>query len=251
MMSFRNLKLINPIIRAATEEGYSKPTEMQSLAIPHILAGKDVMGCAQTGTGKTAAFVMSIVQLLKRGTPDHKEIRILILAPTQEIVIQIEDIFRTYSKYLPLSLLSVFEGVPIGGQLAALRKRVDILVATPERLLSLINQRHIDLSKIEILVLDKADKMLDTGCIGDVKNILKLLPRYRQTLLFSTIISINVRKFAQTILNKPIEVVQIEGDILQTIYSGEKKDQVDIPQSKNIRQPPFLNNTRYLANKAD
>lgn len=205
-MSFKNLNLINPIIRAVTEAGYSKPTEIQYAAIPSILEGKDVIGCAQTGTGKTAAFAMPILQLLKRHTPDHKEIRTLILTPTRELAIKIEENLGVYSKYLPLSLLSVFGGVSAGAQLAALRKRVDILVATPGGLLDLVNQRHIDLSKIEILVLDEADGMLDLGLVNDVKKILKLVPVKRQTLFFSATISVALRKFADTLLNKPVDV---------------------------------------------
>ncbi|UKB82449.1 DEAD/DEAH box helicase [Chryseobacterium sp. MEBOG06] len=207
-MSFKNLNLINPIIRAATEAGYSKPTEIQYAAIPSILEGKDIIGCAQTGTGKTAAFAMPILQLLKRHTPDHKEIRTLILTPTRELTIKIEDNFRLYSKYLPLSQLSVFGGVSAGSQLAALRKRVDILVATPGRLLDLVNQRHIDLSKIEILVVDDADRMFDLGLVNDVKKILKLVPVKRQTLFFSATISVALRKFADSLLNKPVDVTE-------------------------------------------
>lgn len=206
IMSFKNLNLINPIIRAVTEAGYSKPTEIQDSAIPYILAGKDVVGCAQTGTGKTAAFVMPILQLLKKYTPEHKEIRTLILTPTRELAIQIEENFGIYSKYLPLSQLSIFGGVSAGSQLAALRKRVDILVATPERLLELVDQRYIDLSKIEIFVLDEADRMLDMGFVNDVRKILKLLPQKRQTLFFSSTMPVSIRKFAETIMKNPVEV---------------------------------------------
>lgn len=206
IMSFKNLNLINPIIRAVTEAGYSKPTEIQYSAIPHILAGNDIIACAKTGTGKTAAFAMPILQLLKKHTPEHKEIRTLILTPTRELAIQIEENLGIYSKYLPLSQLSIFGGVLAGGQLAALRKRVDILVATPGRLLDLVNQRHIDLSKLEILVLDEADRMLEMECVNDVKKILKLVPQKRQTLFFSATMSPDIRKFAESILNNPVEV---------------------------------------------
>ncbi|MBB6369227.1 DEAD/DEAH box helicase [Chryseobacterium shigense] len=206
-MSFKNLNLINPIVRAVTEAGYSKPTEIQYMAVSHILAGRDIVGYAQTGTGKTAAFAMPILQILKRNTSDHKEIRILILAPTRELVLELEASFKIYSKYLPLSQLSIFGGVLSGSQLAALRKRVDILIATPERLLDLVSQRHIDLSKIEILVLDEADKMLDMGFSEDVKKILKLVPLKRQTLFFSATMSFNIRKFADTMLKNPIEII--------------------------------------------
>ena len=207
MMSFKSLNLINPIVRAITEAGYSKPTELQYMAVSHILAGRDIVGHAQTGTGKTAAFAMPILQLLKRNTSDHKEIRILILTPTRELVLQLEEHFKIYSKYLPLSQLSIFDGVLSGSQLAALRKRVDILIATPERLLDLVGQRHIDFSKVEILVLDEADRMLDMGFSDDVKKILKLISPKRQTLFFSATMPLSVRRFADTMLNNPIEII--------------------------------------------
>ncbi|CAH0189447.1 DEAD/DEAH box helicase [Chryseobacterium sp. WG14] len=228
-MNFKNLNLINPIIRAVTEAGYSKPTEIQYTAIPQILAGKDIVGCAQTGAEKTAAFAMPILQLLKRYTPEHKEIRALILTPTRELALQIEENFGVYSKYLPLSQLSIYGGVLAGSQLAALRKRVDILVATPGRLLDLVNQRHIDLSKIEILVLDEADRMLDMGLVNDVKKILKLVPQKKQTLFFSATMPLNVRKFAETILINPVEVTgnptyPISQTIIdQSVYFVEKE----------------------------
>lgn len=228
-MNFKNLNLINPIIRAVTEAGYSKPTEMQYTAIPQILAGKDIIGCAQTGAEQTAAFAMPILQLLKRYTPEHKEIRALILTPTRELALQIEENFGVYSKYLPLSQLSIYGGVLAGSQLAALRKRVDILVATPGRLLDLVNQRHIDLSKIEILVLDEADRMLDMGLVNDVKKILKLVPQKKQTLFFSATMPLNVRKFAETILINPVEVTgnptyPISQTIIdQSVYFVEKE----------------------------
>ncbi len=258
MMSFKNLNLINPIIRAVTEAGYSKPTEIQYTAIPHILAGKNIIGCAQTGTGKTAAFAMPILQLLKKYTPDHKEIRTLILTPTRELAIQIEENFAVYSKYLPLSQLSIYGGVPTGGQLAALRKRVDILVATPGRLLDLVNQRHIDLSKIEIFVLDEADRMLDMGFINDVKKVLKLIPQKRQTLFFSATMPAGIRKFAETILNNPVEVSvtpvsSTAQTVKQSVYFVEKRDKtgllIDLLQNENMRRSLVFTRTKHVANK--
>lgn len=256
-MNFKNLNLINPIIRAVTETGYSKPTEIQCNAVPPILEGRDVVGSAQSGTGKTAAFVMPILQLLKRHTPEHKEIRILILTPTSELAIQLEENLGIYSKYLPLSQLSVYEGIPIGSQLAALRKRVDILVATPGRLLDLQNQRHIDLSKIEIFVLDKADKMLNMGFINDVKNVVKLLPQKRQNLFFSTTMPGSVRHFAGTILNNPVEVIvspvsSTAQTAKQPVCFVEKEKKTDVQadalQKKNIRSLVFTR-TKHVANK--
>lgn len=258
IMSFKNLNLINPIIRAVTEAGYSKPTEIQSAAIPHILAGKDIIGCAQTGTGKTAAFAMPILQLLKKHTSEHKEIRTLILTPTRELAIQIEENFAIYSKYLPLSQLSVFGGVSAGGQLAALRKRVDILVATPGRLLDLVNQRHIDLSKIEIFVLDEADRILDMGFINDVKKVLRLIPQKRQTLFFSATMPAGIRKLAETILNNPVEITvtpisSTAQTVKQSVYFVEKRDKtgllIDLLQKENMRRSLVFTRTKHVANK--
>ncbi len=233
IISFKNLNLINPIVRAATEAGYSKPTEIQYTAIPHILARKDILGCAQKGTGKTAAFAMPILQLLKKNTPDHNEIRTLILTPTRELAVQIENNFKMYSKYLPLSQLSVFEGVSTGGQLAALRKRVDILIATPERLLELVGQRHIDLSKIEMFILDEADRMLDMGLISDVKKVLQLIPKKRQTLFFSAAMTADIRALADTLLQNPVEITVAPVSpkaqhIQQSVYLVEKTDKSNL-----------------------
>ena len=257
MMSFKSLNLINPIIRAVTESGYSKPTEIQYSAIPHILAGKDIIGCAQTGTGKTAAFVMPILQLLKKYTPEHKEIRTLILTPTREAAIRIEENFDVYSKYLPLSQLSIYGGVLAGGQLAALRKRVDILVATPDRLLDLDNTRHIDLSKIEILVFDEADRILNIRFVNDIKKILKLIPQKRQTLFFSATLPKSVKKFAESILNNPIEItITSLSSTLQTmkepVYFEKNRDNTgllrDLLQNENIRRSLIFSCTKHTAN---
>lgn len=258
MISFKNLHLINPIIRAVTEAGYSKPTEIQYSAIPHILAGKDIIGCAQTGTGKTAAFAMPILQLLKKYTPDHNGIRTLILTPTSELAIQIEENFGIYSKYLPLSQLSIYGGVSTGGQLAALRKRVDILVATPGRLLDLAGQRHIDLSKIEILVLDEADRMLDMGFINDVKKILKMIPQKRQTLFFSATMPVSIRRFAETMLNNPVEVTvnpvsSTAKSVQQSVYFVEKHNKtgllINILQGNDEKRSLVFTRTKHIANK--
>ncbi|MGE8433347.1 DEAD/DEAH box helicase [Chryseobacterium joostei] len=257
-MSFKNLNLINPIIRAVTEAGYSRPTEIQEIAIPHILEGKDIIGCAQTGSGKTAAFAMPILQLLKRHTPEHKEIRTLILTPTRELAMQIEEDLGIYSKYLPLSQLSVYEGVSTGSLLAALRKRVDILVATPGKLLELDNQRHIDLSKIEILVLDEADKMLDLGLVNDIKKILKQTPQKRQALFFSGTMSVSLKKFAEATLNNPINITINQGAstaqaVKQSVYFVEKENKadllIDILRKKDSIKSLVFTRTKQVANK--
>ena len=194
----------------------------------------------------------------KKNTPDHKEIRTLILTPTRELAIQIEDNFALYSKYLPLSQFSIYGGISAGGQLAALRNRVDILVATPGRLLDLVNQRYIDLSKIEIFVLDEADRMLDMGFINDVKKVLRLIPKKRQTLFFSATMPATIRKFAETILNNPIEVIvspvsSTAQTVKQSVYFVEKRDKtgllIDLLQNENMRRSLVFTRTKRAANK--
>lgn len=231
-ISFKHLNLINPIVRAVTEAGYSRPTEIQYMAIPHILAGKDILGCAHAGTGKTAAFALPVMQLLKKNTPEHNEIRTLILTPNRELAVQVENNFKIYSKYLPLSQLSIFEGVSAGGQLAALRKRVDILIATPGRLVELINQRHIDLSKIEILILDDAGTMSERELIGDVKKIMQLIPKKRQTILFSAVMPAEISALAGILLQNPVEV---------TVSPVSTK-----AQTSNIQRPVYPDNMNTL-----
>ncbi|SDQ09751.1 ATP-dependent RNA helicase RhlE [Chryseobacterium soldanellicola] len=237
-MSFKSLNLINPIIRAVTEAGYSKPTEIQYAAIPHILMGKDIIGFSPEGSGKTAAFAMPILQLLKKNTPQHNEIRTLILTPTRELVVQIEENIKVYSKYLPLSQLSLFdESSSQGSQFADLRKRVDVLIATPGRLLQLTNQRHIDLSKLEILVLDDADKLLEMGFAEDVKKIMKMVSPKRQTLFFSTTMPVDIRKFAEPLLNNPVEIISSTETNQQSVYFAKKKETAGfkIPVTKPIK----------------
>ena len=257
-MNFKSLNLINPIIRAITEAGYSKPTDIQNMAIPHILEGKDIIGCAQTGTGKTAAFAMPVLQLLKKKNPEHKEIRTLILTPTRELAIQIEENFKVYSKYLPLSQLCVFGGVGKGSQIAALRKRVDVLIATPGRLLDLCSDGHVNLSKIEILVLDEADRMLDMGFVNDVKKILRLTPSKKQTLFFSATMPVSIRKFANTIVKNPVEVSATPASstaktIEQSVYFVDKNRKTDLLinllEDSSINRLLVFTRTKYGADR--
>lgn len=257
-MNFKNLNLINPIIRAATEAGYSKPTEMQYRAIPYILKGKDVLGCAQTDTGKIASFTMPVLQLLKRSTPEHNSIRTLILTPTREHAIQIEENFKIYSKYLPLSQFTIYRGVSQGGQLAALRNRIDILIATPEGLLDLIHQRPIDFSKIEVLVLDESDRMFDMGLITDVKKVLSFVPQRRQTLLFSATMPADIRRFADTILKNPVEIkvapaFSVAQTIQQSVYFVNKKEKtellISLLQDQSIMRSLVFIRTKYEADR--
>ncbi len=204
-MNFNELGLIQPILRAVTEKGYTVATKIQSNTIPHILEGKDILGCAQTGTGKTAAFSLPILQLLQQD-PKSVGIRSLILSPTRELAIQIEESFIELGKYLPTKSLAIFGGVPQGRQVAALRKGVDVLIATPGRLLDLMQQGVINLSHVRILVLDEADRMLDMGFVHDVKRIVAKIPRSRQTLFFSATMPSAIKVFADTMLNRPVEV---------------------------------------------
>jgi superfamily II DNA/RNA helicase len=196
-MQFSDLKLIDPLLRAVHSEGYDTPTPIQQQAIPHVLAGRDVLGCAQTGTGKTAAFALPIIQRLLATPRAGRPIRVLILAPTRELAAQIGESFDVYGKHTAIKQATIFGGVGQKAQTDALRRGVDVLVAAPGRLLDLMNQGYVRLDKVEIFVLDEADRMLDMGFIHDVKRVIAALPRQRQTLLFSaTMPSENARERA-------------------------------------------------------
>lgn len=204
-MQFHELKLNDSLLRAIKKEGYSEPTPIQAQAIPYVLEGKDVIGCAQTGTGKTAAFALPIIQNL--GIKSHtRYIRVLVLSPTRELAAQIGENFGTYGRHTSLKHTVIFGGVGQQPQVQAIRRGVDILVATPGRLLDLMNQGIIRLNKIEVFVLDEADRMLDMGFIHDVKRIIKVLPRKRQTLLFSATMSPAIKKLSESILIDPVQV---------------------------------------------
>jgi ATP-dependent RNA helicase RhlE len=207
-MNFENLGLIQPIQKALTEEGYSSPTPIQLQAIPHLLKGRDLLACAQTGTGKTAAFSLPIIQhLVQNGQKDHrKKIKALILTPTRELAIQIGESIQSYAKYTPLKYTVIFGGVKQNAQVNTLRTGVDILVATPGRLLDLIQQGFIRLSDVSHFVLDEADRMLDMGFIHDVKKIVKILPLQRQTLLFSATMPDSILELAHSMLKNPERV---------------------------------------------
>lgn len=208
-MSFNTLGLSAEILRAVTEQGYSVPTPVQRQAIPVVLKGRDIMAGAQTGTGKTAGFTLPLLQLLHTTLQNNKQsngrrpIRALILEPTRELAAQVEESVHTYGKYLPLRSTVVYGGVNINPQINKLLKGVDILVATPGRLLDHIEQKTLNLSKVEILVLDEADRMLDMGFIRDIRRIINLLPAQRQNLLFFATFSNEIKKLAGDILNAP------------------------------------------------
>ncbi len=232
-MNFKDLDLAEPILRAIGESGYSIATPIQQQAIPHILKRRDIIGCAQTGTGKTAAFAIPVLQILQQHTLPKRCIRTLVLTPTRELAIQVSENFGAYGKYLPLSLLAIFGGVPQGKQVQRLKEGVDILVATPGRLLDLMHQGYLDLSRIEILVLDEADRMLDMGFIHDVKKILARLPAKKQTLFFSATMPGTIRKFADSILHKPAEinvtpVSSVAQTVKQSVYFVEKAEKAEL-----------------------
>ncbi|PKO89148.1 MAG: RNA helicase [Betaproteobacteria bacterium HGW-Betaproteobacteria-12] len=210
-MLFSELGLKAEIQRAVADQGYDTPTPIQQQAIPAVLAGHDLMATAQTGTGKTAGFTLPILHLLASGPNDRltrvsKTPRVLVLTPTRELAIQVEESVRTYGKHLPINSLAVFGGVGINPQIANLRRGVDILVATPGRLLDHVQQRTVDLSAIEIFVLDEADRMLDMGFIRDIRKVIALLPKKRQNLMFSATFSPEIRELASGLLHQPVSV---------------------------------------------
>ena len=205
-MDFSELQLIRPLLRAVEEAGYSSPSPIQQKAIPPVLAGRDLLGCAQTGTGKTAAFALPILQRLSKQQPAGKGIRALILTPTRELALQIDECFAAYGKYLKVSHTVIFGGVGQAPQVAALQKGVQVLTACPGRLNDLIGQGFVDLSHLEVFVLDEADRMLDMGFIHDVKKVIRQLPAKRQNLLFSATMPKEIEQLAAGILQKPVSV---------------------------------------------
>lgn len=232
-MNFNDLQLIDPIAKALKEEGYTQPTPIQEKSIPHILQGRDLLGTAQTGTGKTAAFAIPILQNLATKSQKNNNIKVLILTPTRELAIQIDESFKSYGRHLRLRNLVVFGGVKQGSQETALKRGVDILVATPGRLLDFISQGIISLKHLEVFVLDEADRMLDMGFVHDVKRIIKLLPPKRQTLFFSATFPEEINKLANSMLTNPVKVevapVSATADtILQKVYFVDKNDKLDL-----------------------
>ncbi|MBD2130363.1 DEAD/DEAH box helicase [Microcoleus sp. ZQ-A2] len=207
-MTFRNLGLSTDLLRAVADSGYMEPTPIQQQAIPAVLQGQDVFASAQTGTGKTAGFTLPLLQLLSATNPNkvHRTPRALILTPTRELADQVNDSVKTYGKYLSLRSAVVYGGVGIKAQIQTLRRGVDILVATPGRLLDHLGQKTVDLSQIEILVLDECDRMLDMGFIRDIRKILAILPPSRQTLMFSATFSKPIQQLANTLLKSPTQI---------------------------------------------
>ncbi|MDZ7717688.1 MAG: DEAD/DEAH box helicase [Balneolaceae bacterium] len=259
-MSFKSLNITDPILRSLKQEGYSNPTAIQSKAIPIALEGRDLMASAQTGTGKTAAFAIPILQNLganpqKRG---QKKIRSLVVTPTRELAIQIEESFQNYGRYTGLNSTVVYGGVSQKRQVKQLNKGVDILTATPGRLLDLMNQGHISLSDVEVFVLDEADRMLDMGFIHDIKKIRKALPKKHQTLFFSATLPNTILKLANSLLHNPTKVeIEPESPTVDTITQGlyfvekgnKKNLLIDILQDAGIESALVFTRTKRNANK--
>src|SRR5688500_16788590 len=260
-MSFEKLSLIEPILRALNNEGYKTPTPIQEKAIPILLERKDLLGCAQTGTGKTAAFAIPILQLLHqdelyvKGAPG---IKALILTPTRELAIQIGESFASYGKHLKIRHTVIFGGVSQRSQTDALRAGVDILIATPGRLLALIDQRFVKLQSINTLVLDDADRMLDMGFIHDVNKIIARVPVKRHTIFFSATMPTEIAKLADTILTSPVrvEVTPVSSTantIKQAVYFVEKKDKkkllLHLLQDKGIVTALVFARTKHGADR--
>ncbi|WP_266368518.1 DEAD/DEAH box helicase [Tellurirhabdus rosea] len=237
-MSFEKLNLIEPILKALQTEGYTHPTPIQAQSIPLVLDGRDLLGCAQTGTGKTAAFAIPIIQLLHeehRNPKAPRPIKCLILTPTRELAIQIGESFSAYGRNTSLRHTVIFGGVNQHSQVQALKAGVDVLIATPGRLLDLMNQRYIDLRHLSLFVLDEADRMLDMGFIHDVKKVIAVLPAKRQSLFFSATMPPDVAKLADTILRTPAKV-----EVTPVSSTAEKVEQavyfVDKPDKKALLQ---------------
>ena len=232
-MTFSDLNLIDPIAKALKAEGYEKPTPIQQQAIPELLQGKDLLGTAQTGTGKTAAFAIPMLQLLSQRKNEKRHIKALVLTPTRELAIQIEESFKAYGKNLPLKTVVIFGGVKQGAQESALKRGCDILVATPGRLLDFIGQGIVSLKNLDFFVLDEADRMLDMGFVHDVKRIIKYLPEQRQTLFFSATFPEEIQSLANSILKNPVRVSvtpvsSTAETIQQSVYFVDKENKLDL-----------------------
>jgi ATP-dependent RNA helicase RhlE len=260
-MQFSELGLIDPLARAVAAEGYTQPTPIQQKAIPHVLAGRDLLGLAQTGTGKTAAFALPILQRLadsKAAPKRPKPIRCLVLTPTRELASQIGESFTTYGKHLPLTNAVIFGGVGVEAQRQALRAGMDILVATPGRLLDLAGQGLVDLKPLEVFVLDEADRMLDMGFIHDVRKVIALLPRVKQTLFFSATMPREAQDLADQLLHD-FETVQVAPPattvelVDQEVFFVEKNDKrlllVDVLRDSKMSRVLVFSRTKHGANR--
>ncbi|WP_440055251.1 DEAD/DEAH box helicase [Pseudoalteromonas sp. T1lg65] len=258
-MSFSHLGLSSPINQAVIEQGYSTPTPIQEQAIPAILAGRDIMAAAQTGTGKTAGFTLPMLERLSQGKkPGSNKVRALVLTPTRELAAQVWESATLYGKHLPMSCEVVYGGVKINPQMMKLRRGVDILVATPGRLLDLYQQNAVDFSDLEILVLDEADRMLDMGFIHDIKRIIKVLPKQRQNLMFSATFSDEIRELAKGLINDPVEISVAPANstaksVTQFVYPVDKSKRTallkHLIQTHDWQQVLVFTRTKHGANR--
>ena len=259
-MKFQDLRLSEPLLRAIGEKGYTDPTPIQQQAIPPVLEGRDLQGCAQTGTGKTAAFTLPMLQLLaaEPAPKGRRPIRALVLTPTRELAIQIDECCRDYARYTPIRHCVVFGGVNQRPQVDALQKGVDLLVATPGRLLDLIGQGYVTLDTIRFFVLDEADRMLDMGFIHDIRRILPLLPERRQTLFFSATMPESIAALAAKILRNPVLVTvtppaSVVETIAQTVHFAEKAEKsqllIDLLSASDAQQVLVFSRTKHGADK--
>ncbi len=257
-MLFNQLGLTAELLRAVEEQGYANATPVQQQAIPLILAGQDVLAGAQTGTGKTAGFTLPLLQRLQQGSVNRRRIRALVLVPTRELAAQVAESVRDYGRYLPFRTAVIYGGVSINTQIANLRKGVDVVVATPGRLLDHMQQGTIKLDAIEVLVLDEADRMLDMGFIRDIRKIMKALPEIRQNLLFSATFSADIRRLAADLLQSPKEIqVAVNGrpaeGVRQVIYPVDRSRKRELLSHKigaeNWRQVLVFTRTKHGANR--
>jgi ATP-dependent RNA helicase RhlE len=262
-VNFNELQLIEPVLKALQQEGYTTPTPIQAQAIPYLLNRRDLLGCAQTGTGKTAAFAIPILQLMHEqmsaGQPTgQRQIQALVLTPTRELAIQIEESFNAYGRFLPLKKLVIFGGVSQHAQVQALKQGVDILVATPGRLLDLIGQGFISLHAIKFFVLDEADRMLDMGFVHDVKRIITKLPAKRQTLFFSATMPPEIQQLANVLLTNPakVEVTPVSSTadtIQQCLYFADKGNKrlllAHLLKNQDIKSVLVFTRTKHGADK--
>jgi ATP-dependent RNA helicase RhlE len=257
--NFKELGLIEPILLALFEEGYTTPTPIQAQSIPILLEGKDLLGCAQTGTGKTAAFTLPIIQLLSaKPVEKRKRIKSLIVTPTRELAIQIAESFNAYGRHTQLNCTVIFGGVGQGPQVTALKNGVDVVIATPGRLLDLMNQGFISLREVEFFVLDEADRMLDMGFVHDVKKLLAVLPKKRQSLFFSATMPPEIVSLANSILHNPekVSVTPVSSTveiIAQGVYFVDKANKnallVEVLKNQAIKTALVFTRTKHGADK--
>ncbi len=259
-MSFNNLGLNESLLKAIKDQGYDTPTPIQKQAIPVVIEGRDVLAAAQTGTGKTAGFTLPLLERLSETHPhmQKKQIRVLVLTPTRELAAQVAESIKTYGKYMKYSSTVIFGGVGINPQLATLRKGVDIVIATPGRLLDIAGQKGIDFSVLETLVLDEADRMLDMGFIHDIKKLMKMMPQKRQTLLFSATFSNDIKKLAAGLLKNPVLVevarenttAEQISQVVHYVDKGRKKELLSqLIKTNDWRQVLVFTRTKHGANR--